>query len=144
MSRLQEDFWEQVSKPYGYERADDDKGAQTRFGGPGGGHESLGHDRLCAKELFAPDKRRKNAEGKWEVVAQGTMSRLQEDFWEQVSKPYGYERADDDKGAQTRFGGLEEDMSPWATIACAPKSCSRQTNGARMPRASGRSWPREP
>lgn len=51
-----------------------------------------GHDRLCAKELFAPDKRRKNAEGKWEVIAQGTMSRLQEDFWEQVAKPYGYER----------------------------------------------------
>lgn len=51
-----------------------------------------GHDRLCAKELFAPDKRRKNAEGKWEVTAQGTMSRLQEDFWEQVAKPYGYER----------------------------------------------------
>lgn len=50
-----------------------------------------GHDRLCAKELFAPDKRRKNAEGKWEVTAQGTMSRLQEDFWEQVAKPYGYE-----------------------------------------------------
>lgn len=51
-----------------------------------------GHDRLCAKELFAPDKRRKNANGKWEVTAQGTMSRLQEDFWEQVAKPYGYER----------------------------------------------------
>lgn len=51
-----------------------------------------GHDRLCAKELFAPDKRRKNAAGKWEVTAQGTMSRLQEDFWEQVAKPYGYER----------------------------------------------------
>jgi DNA repair exonuclease SbcCD ATPase subunit len=51
-----------------------------------------GHDRLCAKELFAPDKRRKNADGKWEVTAQGTMSRLQEDFWEQVTKPYGYER----------------------------------------------------
>lgn len=51
-----------------------------------------GFDRLCAKELFAPDKRLKNAEGKWEVVAQGTMSRLQEDFWEQVSKPFGYER----------------------------------------------------
>jgi hypothetical protein len=51
-----------------------------------------GFDRLCAKELFAPDKRRKNAEGKWEVVAQGPMSRLQEDFWEQVAKPYGYER----------------------------------------------------
>lgn len=52
----------------------------------------MGFDRLCAKELFAPDKRRKNAEGKWEVTAQGTMSRLQEDFWEQVAKPYGYER----------------------------------------------------
>lgn len=51
-----------------------------------------GHDRLCAKELFAPDKRRKKADGKWEVTAQGTMSRLQEDFWEQVAKPYGYER----------------------------------------------------
>lgn len=51
-----------------------------------------GYDRLCAKELFAPDKRRKNAEGKWEVTAQGTMSRLQEDFWEQVARPYGYER----------------------------------------------------
>lgn len=51
-----------------------------------------GHDRLCAKELFAPDKRRKNADGKWEVTAQGTMSRLQEDFWEQVAKHYGYER----------------------------------------------------
>ena len=51
-----------------------------------------GHDRLCAKELFAPDKRRKNADGKWEVTAQGTMSRLQMDFWEQVAKPYGYER----------------------------------------------------
>ena len=54
--------------------------------------KETGFDRLCAKELFAPDKRRKNAEGKWEVTAQGTMSRLQEDFWEQVAKPYGYER----------------------------------------------------
>ena len=55
-------------------------------------HGADGYDRLCAKELFAPDERRKNAEGKWEVTAQGTMSRLQEDFWEQVAKPYGYER----------------------------------------------------
>ena len=55
-------------------------------------HGEDGYDRLCAKELFAPDKRRKNAEGKWEVTAQGTMSRLQEVFWEQVAKPYGYER----------------------------------------------------
>lgn len=58
------------------------------------------------KELFAPDKRRKNADGKWEVTAQGTMSRLQEDFWEQVARPYGYERPMRHKGAQTRFGGL--------------------------------------
>ena len=55
-------------------------------------HGEDGHDRLCAKELFAPDKRRKNADGKWEVTSQGTMSRLQEDFWEQVARPYGYER----------------------------------------------------
>ena len=33
-----------------------------------------GFDRLGAKELFAPDKRRKNAEGKWEVTAQGCRS----------------------------------------------------------------------
>ena len=55
-------------------------------------HGEDGFDRLCAKELFAPDKRRKNADGKWEVTAQGTLSRLQQDFWEQVAKPYGYER----------------------------------------------------
>lgn len=55
-------------------------------------HGEDGYDRLCAKELFAPDKRRQISEGKWEVTAQGTMSRLQEDFWEQVAKPYGYER----------------------------------------------------
>lgn len=54
--------------------------------------EETGYDRLCAKELFAPDKRRRSADGKWEVVAQGTMSRLQEDFWEQVSSRWGYER----------------------------------------------------
>lgn len=54
--------------------------------------DETGYDRLCAKELFAPDKRRRNADGKWEVTAQGTMSRLQEDFWEQVSSRWGYER----------------------------------------------------
>ena len=51
-----------------------------------------GHDRLCAKELFAPDKRRKNADGKWEVTAQGTMSRLQEDFWGAGREAIRYER----------------------------------------------------
>ena len=51
-----------------------------------------GYDRLCAKELFAPDKRQKLENGKWEITAQGTMSRLQEDFYEQVSSKWGYER----------------------------------------------------
>ena len=54
--------------------------------------DETGYDRLCAKELFAPDKRRRNDNGEWEVTAQGTMSRLQEDFWEQVSSRWGYER----------------------------------------------------
>lgn len=54
--------------------------------------DGTGYDRLCAKELFSPDKRRRNAEGEWEVTARGTMSKLQEDFWEQVSSRWGYER----------------------------------------------------
>ena len=54
--------------------------------------DGTGYDRLCAKELFSPDKRRRNAEGEWEVTARGTMSKLQEDFWEQVSSLWGYER----------------------------------------------------
>lgn len=54
--------------------------------------DETGFDRLCAKELFSPDKRRRNENGKWEVTAQGTMSKLQEDFWEQVSSRWGYER----------------------------------------------------
>lgn len=54
--------------------------------------DETGYDRLCAKELFAPDKRRRNDNGEWEVTAQGTMSRLQEDFWEQVSSRWDYER----------------------------------------------------
>lgn len=55
--------------------------------------ERTGYDRLCAKELFAPDKTRKNKEtGKREVVAKGTMSKLQEDFWREVASKYGYER----------------------------------------------------
>lgn len=52
-----------------------------------------GYDRLCAKELFSPDKTRKNPQtGKREVVAKGTMSRLQDDFWREVASKYGYER----------------------------------------------------
>lgn len=54
--------------------------------------DGTGYDRLCAKELFSPDKRRRNADGEWEVTARGTMSKLQEDFWEQVSSRWGYER----------------------------------------------------
>lgn len=56
-------------------------------------HDADGHDRLCCKELFSPDKTRKNPEtGKSEVVEKGTMSRLQEDFWREVASRYGYER----------------------------------------------------
>lgn len=51
-----------------------------------------GSGRHIGYRCRAEDERRKNAAGKWEVTAQGTMSRLQEDFWEQVAKPYGYER----------------------------------------------------
>lgn len=52
-----------------------------------------GCDRLCAKELFSPDKTRKNPQtGKREVVVKGTMSRLQDDFWREVASKYGYER----------------------------------------------------
>lgn len=54
-------------------------------------HEKDGYDRLCAKELFSPDVRRKNSEGKYEVVAKGTMSQLQDDFWSEVARGYGYE-----------------------------------------------------
>lgn len=54
--------------------------------------EETGFDRLCAKELFSPDKRRRNDDGEWEVTARGTMSKLQEEFWEQVSSRWGYER----------------------------------------------------
>lgn len=50
------------------------------------------YDRLCAKELFSPDKTRKNPEtGRREVVAKGTMSMLQDDFWREVASKYGYE-----------------------------------------------------
>ena len=55
-------------------------------------HDETGYDRLSAKELFAPDKRKKNAKGAWEVVAQGTMSQLQEDFWRDVASKYGFEQ----------------------------------------------------
>lgn len=50
-----------------------------------------GFDRLTAKTLFAPDERRRNREtDEWEVVAQGTMSQLQRDFWREVASKYGY------------------------------------------------------
>lgn len=56
-------------------------------------HDADGHDRLCCKELFSPDKTKRNPEtGKSEVVEKGTMSRLQEDFWREVASRYGYER----------------------------------------------------
>ena len=72
--------------------------------------------------LFAPDKRRKNAEGKWEVTAQGTMSRLQEDFWEQVAKPYGYERP------------MRHELRSRATGALMRTRCRSAPRGRSSPR----------
>lgn len=54
--------------------------------------ERTGFDRLCAKELFSPDPRVKDDEGRWHVVGEGTMTKLQREFWEQVASKYGYER----------------------------------------------------
>lgn len=74
--------------------------------------DETGYDRLCAKELFAPDKRKKvkdEATGKvsWEVTAQGTMSQLQQDFWEQVASRYGYERPLDHAKRAKGYRSLE-------------------------------------
>lgn len=67
-----------------------------------------GYDRLCAKELFAPDKTRRNPQtGKREVVAKGTMSRLQEDFWREVSSRYGYEQPMPKEMRQKGYRSLE-------------------------------------
>ena len=67
-----------------------------------------GYDRLCAKELFAPDKRRKNPEtGAWEVVEQGTMSQLQQDFWREVASKYGYEKPLDHAKRAKGYRSLE-------------------------------------
>ena len=70
-------------------------------------HEEDGHDRLCAKELFAPDKRRKDADGKWEVTAEGTMSQLQSDFYRQVARKYGFERPLDHTKRAKGYRSLE-------------------------------------
>ena len=67
-----------------------------------------GYDRLCAKELFAPDKRRKNPEtGKWEVTEQGTMSQLQQDFWQEVASKYGYDKPLDHATRAKGYRSLE-------------------------------------
>ena len=67
-----------------------------------------GYDRLCAKELFAPDKRRKSPEtGKWEVTEQGTMSQLQQDFWQEVASRYGYEKPLDHAKRAKGYRSLE-------------------------------------
>lgn len=54
--------------------------------------DATGYDRLCAKELFTPDRRERLPNGALgKVTARGTMSRLQDDFWREVSSRYGYE-----------------------------------------------------
>ena len=92
----------------------------------------------CApKELFAPDKRRKNADGKWEVTAQGTMSRLQEDFWEQVAKPYGYERPLRHELRAKGYRSLDAYKVQVGTTR-ALKSEIETLEGARTRRSTGR------
>ena len=67
-----------------------------------------GYDRLCAKQLFAPDKRRKNPDtGAWEVVEQGTMSQLQQDFWREVASKYGYDKPLDHAKRAKGYRSLE-------------------------------------
>lgn len=67
-----------------------------------------GYDRLTAKTLFAPDERRRNREtDKWEVVAQGTMSQLQRDFWREVASKYGYEEPLDHAKRAKGYRSLE-------------------------------------
>ena len=70
--------------------------------------EKTGCDRLCAKELFAPDRTRKNPQtGKREVVSKGTMSLLQEDFWREVASKYGYEQPLSKELRQKGYRSLE-------------------------------------
>lgn len=49
--------------------------------------EETGYDRLCAKELFTPNKVDRKAK---KVVKEGTLTKLQRDFWREVSSGYGF------------------------------------------------------
>lgn len=94
-----------------------------------------GYDRLCAKELFAPDKRRRNPEtGKWEVVAQGTMSQLQQDFWREVASGYGYERPLDHANRAKGYRSLEAFKSHEGVT----RSLRRETAGLEFRRDRAR------
>lgn len=94
-----------------------------------------GYDRLCAKELFAPDKRRRDQEtGKWEVVAQGTMSQLQQDFWREVASGYGYERPLDHAKRAKGYRSLEAFKSHEGVT----RSLRRETAGLEFRRDRAR------
>lgn len=54
--------------------------------------EATGYDRLSAKTLFTPDRRVKQADGTWKVTGEGTMTKLQTDFWRDVASRWGFER----------------------------------------------------
>lgn len=54
-------------------------------------HDADGYDRLCAKELFSPDRYRKLPDGTNEFLGYGRMSNLQTCFWGEVTQKYGFE-----------------------------------------------------
>lgn len=94
-----------------------------------------GYDRLCAKELFAPDRRRRDKEtGKWEVVAQGTMSQLQQDFWREVASGYGYERPLDHTKRAKGYRSLEAFKSHEGVT----RALRRETEGLESRRTMAR------
>lgn len=49
--------------------------------------EATGYDRLSAKELFTPNKVDRKAK---KVIEEGTLTKLQKDFYREVSSRYGY------------------------------------------------------
>lgn len=49
--------------------------------------ESTGYDRLSAKELFTPNRVDRKEK---KVIEEGTLTKLQRDFWREVASRYGY------------------------------------------------------
>ena len=108
--------------------------------------EQTGYDRLCAKELFAPDKRRKSPEtGKWEVTEQGTMSQLQQDFWREVSSKYGFEQPLDRAKRAKGYRSLEAYKTHTGTTrelkaVIGGLEAARDAKSAEVQEMEGKAW----